>query len=546
MGIKRDIIMFDEYKKEMTRNSAKLIIITTITSLLIAVTSFIGPLLIKDFVESYPKDRQILKPLLVILLTYVVCYLFKLLLSSLKGKMSINFKTRETCQLILMMFKMRYEKLIQLEPTYLVEKINTSVNTFYQLYSDSIASYIVSIFTIIGCLCFMLCINVWIAVILIVIIPLNIAGYKLLNKRLQKMCIRLQNVCAKNFADILSITSAVDYIKQSPNYELIINFIKKKTKIIHSENANVGVYAGLISLTLGDIINMINNLLYIYVTVLMVNAKINLADYIFITMVISMFFPALNNIVGAGINLRDIKGVYEFVENELINNIEESGEERCEMIENVSFDIHDIGYNDKLLIKNGHFDVKRGDIVMIQGESGSGKTTIMKGLVKLLHIDGISLNGKELSEYDNNSVRAKIAFFSQNVPIITGTIKENILLGQNEKKLDINKLKNKLFMKKFFDEKEGLDHIILENGSNLSGGDKQKIALARLYLEQPDVIILDEITSSIDKESSDVIFEDIINSFKESIIFVIAHDDTVKKYCNRFIKILNKECIEVE
>lgn len=291
---------------------------------------------------------------------------------------------------------------------------------------------------------------------------------------------------------------------------------------------------------------MINNLLYIYVTVLMVNAKINLADYIFITMVISMFFPALNNIVGAGINLRDIKGVYEFVENELINNIEESGEERCEMIENVSFDIHDIGYNDKLLIKNGHFDVKRGDIVMIQGESGSGKTTIMKGLVKLLHIDGISLNGKELSEYDNNSVRAKIAFFSQNVPIITGTIKENILLGQNEKKLDINKLKNKLFMKKFFDEKEGLDHIILENGSNLSGGDKQKIALARLYLEQPDVIILDEITSSIDKESSDVIFEDIINSFKESIIFVIAHDDTVKKYCNRFIKILNKECIEVE
>ena len=538
--------MFDEYKKEMTRNSAKLIIITTITSLLIAVTSFIGPLLIKDFVESYPKDRQILKPLLVILLTYVVCYLFKLLLSSLKGKMSINFKTRETCQLILMMFKMRYEKLIQLEPTYLVEKINTSVNTFYQLYSDSIASYIVSIFTIIGCLCFMLCINVWIAVILIVIIPLNIAGYKLLNKRLQKMCIRLQNVCAKNFADILSITSAVDYIKQSPNYELIINFIKKKTKIIHSENANVGVYAGLISLTLGDIINMINNLLYIYVTVLMVNAKINLADYIFITMVISMFFPALNNIVGAGINLRDIKGVYEFVENELINNIEESGEERCEMIENVSFDIHDIGYNDKLLIKNGHFDVKRGDIVMIQGESGSVKTTIMKGLVKLLHIDGISLNGKELSEYDNNSVRAKIAFFSQNVPIITGTIKENILLGQNEKKLDINKLKNKLFMKKFFDEKEGLDHIILENGSNLSGGDKQKIALARLYLEQPDVIILDEITSSIDKESSDVIFEDIINSFKESIIFVIAHDDTVKKYCNRFIKILNKECIEVE
>lgn len=537
--------MFKEYKREMTRNSFKLILITTITSLLIAVTSFIGPLLIKNFVESYPKDKQILRPVCVILITYIVCYLLKLFLSFLKGKMSISFKTRETCQLMLMMFKMKYEKLIQLEPTYLVEKINTSVNTFYQLYSDSIASYIVSIFTIIGCLCFMLYINIWIAIILIVIIPLNIGGYKLLNKRLQKMCIRLQNVCAKNFADILSITSAVDYIKQSPNYEMIINFIKKKSKTIHSENANVGVYAGLISLTLSDIINMINNLLYIYATVLMVNNNINLADYIFITMVISMFFPALNNIVGAGINLRDIKGVYEFVENEIINNIEESGDEMCKPIDKVLFDVHDIGYNDKVLIKNGCFDVKRGDIVMIQGESGSGKTTMMKGLVKLLPISSIFLNDKEISKLDNKSVRARVSFFSQNVPIITGTIKENILLGQDEKKFDVKKLEKKTFMKKFFDEKEGLDHIILENGSNLSGGDKQKIALARLYLEQPDVIILDEITSSIDKESSDMIFEDIINSFKECVIFVIAHDDSVKKYCNRFVKIVDKECVVV-
>ena len=101
-------------------------------------------------------------------------------------------------------------------------------------------------------------------------------------------------------------------------------------------------------------------------------------------------------------------------------------------------------------------------------------------------------------------------------------------------------------MKKFFDLDDGLEHMIYENGSNLSGGDKQKIALARLYLENPDVIILDEITSSIDKKSEELIFEDIVENFKEQIIFVIAHDDNVKKYCNRFIKIENKKCREIK
>ena len=75
-------------------------------------------------------------------------------------------------------------------------------------------------------------------------------------------------------------------------------------------------------------------------------------------------------------------------------------------------------------------------------------------------------------------------------------------------------------MKKFFALEKGLDTVILENGANLSGGDKQKIALARLYLEHPDVIILDESTSSLDKETAYEIMNDIIENYKDKIILI--------------------------
>ena len=538
--------MFSKYKKEMFKNSVLLIFVTTITSLFITITGFIGPLLIRYFIDNYTIYENIVMPICIIFIAYIACYIFKICLNIIKSKFSISFKTRETCNLFRYMFKMNYKSLIQLEPTYLVEKINTSVNTFYQLYSDSIASYIVSVFTIIGCVSTIFFVNKIVGILLIAIIPINIIGYKLLNKKLQNICIHLQNVCAKNFADILSITSEIDFIKQSSDFKEIISFLSKKVKVIQKENSSVGQYSGFISLTLGDIINIIHNMIYIYVTILMIEGKFVLADYIFVTLVISMFFPALNSIVGAGINLRDIKGVYEFVENDIMKNIEDSGQYELNYVDNIEYEIHNIGYNDNVLIEEGKFVVKCGDVVMIQGESGCGKTTLMKGLVKFYDIEHIRLNNRDIREYSNDTVRNKIAFFSQNVPIITGTIRENILLGQKDSLNNISQLKNKKFMDKFFDLDDGLEHMIYENGSNLSGGDKQKIALARLYLENPDVIILDEITSSIDKKSSELIFEDIIENFKEKIVFVIAHDDNIRKYCNRVIKIENKKCREIK
>jgi len=529
--------MFKAYQKRMTQKSIMLVVFTTITSALITIAGFIGPLLVRRFVDHYGEYTDIFFPILQIVLVYIVCYMFKIVLNEFIYGFSVKFKTRETCELINYMFRMKYEKLISLEPTYLVEKITNSVNTFYQLYSESISSYIISGFTIIGSVILMMFVNVYVALVLILLIPLQIFGYKILNKKLQNMCVHLQTVCARNFTGILSITSAVDFIKQCGNKGKIIDFLGKKIKTIHTENAKVGKFAGFVSKTLADLVGIINNMVYIYVTILMLKGYFTLADYIFMTLLLSLFFPAVNSIVGAGINLRDIKGVYQFVEHEIMDNIEDDGLKNVDHISEITYEVHNMGYGEKILIEDGGFTVKSGETLMVRGESGSGKTTLMKALVKFFQIDTVKVNGVDIKDYSNDSIRNKISFFSQNVPIITGTIKENIMLGQENTDFDLSVLREKKFMQKFFAEKEGLDHVIVENGSNLSGGDKQKIALARLYIENPDVIILDEITSSIDRETADMIFEDILQSFKDRIILVIAHDTEINKYSKRMVKI---------
>lgn len=88
-------------------------------------------------------------------------------------------------------------------------------------------------------------------------------------------------------------------------------------------------------------------------------------------------------------------------------------------------------------------------------------------------------------------------------------------------------------MKKFINLPDGIETIIKENGANLSGGDKQKIALARLFINELDVIILDEATNSIDKSIVDDIMKDILNNFSDKIIYIITHDDYMIKYCNK-------------
>lgn len=129
------------------------------------------------------------------------------------------------------------------------------------------------------------------------------------------------------------------------------------------------------------------------------------------------------------------------------------------------------------------------------------------------------------------------------MPIITGSLYDNLNFGR--KKLSKETYERLRFLDKFTTERDIFESAILENGNNLSGGDKQKIALARMYTEDTEVLILDEPTSSLDETTEKTILDGILGT-NDKIVFLITHRKENLKYCNKIYQIENKTMKKID
>jgi ATP-binding cassette subfamily B protein len=175
------------------------------------------------------------------------------------------------------------------------------------------------------------------------------------------------------------------------------------------------------------------------------------------------------------------------------------------------------------------FKVNKGETIAFVGPSGSGKTTLVKLLVGLYHpISGeIRYNGVEGKEINLDKLREKIGFVSQDAQLFSGTIRENLLFV-NPKATDEDCLEalRKASCQNLLERAEkGLDSVIGEGGVKVSGGEKQRLSIARALLRQPDLLICDEATSALDSLTEEEITSTIreISAQKHLITILIAH-----------------------
>lgn len=175
------------------------------------------------------------------------------------------------------------------------------------------------------------------------------------------------------------------------------------------------------------------------------------------------------------------------------------------------------------------FNVKMGETIAFVGPSGSGKTTLVKLLVGLYYPQqgNILYNGNSGDKIDFDQIRKKIGFVTQDTQLFSGTIKENLLFvnpgATDEECLEVL---HKAACQNLLDRADkGLDTVIGEGGVKVSGGEKQRLSIARALLRQPDLLVFDEATSALDSLTEEEITNTIrnISSSKELITILIAH-----------------------
>ncbi len=185
------------------------------------------------------------------------------------------------------------------------------------------------------------------------------------------------------------------------------------------------------------------------------------------------------------------------------------------------------GYGEKEVLKDITFTVLEGSSCAIVGLSGSGKTTLCSLIARFWDVDGgqVLLGGHDIREYSSDSLLRNFSIVFQNVYLFEDTIENNIRFGRPEaSKEDVIKVAKKACCHEFIMAlPDGYETRVGEGGANLSGGEKQRISIARALLKDAPIVILDEATASVDPENEQELQKAIIELTRGKTLLMIAH-----------------------
>jgi ABC-type multidrug transport system fused ATPase/permease subunit len=262
---------------------------------------------------------------------------------------------------------------------------------------------------------------------------------------------------------------------------------------------------------------------------------------------IGAFLAASYKIIPGIVKILNSSGqikTYEFTLNDLADakHFADTSNPTERDISTITFKKVSFGYKNRKVLNELSFDIQPGDIAGLSGDSGKGKTTVINLLLGFLTPDdgAVLINGVETRAADRKLFWKRISYIKQQSFLIHDTISKNITLSEDEP--NQQKLNDALAISGFDTEinkyPDGLNHLITENGKNISGGQRQRLSIARAIYHDFDLLILDEPFSELDEASAISILKHLaLLAQKGKTIIFITHHTSSLAYCNKIIRL---------
>lgn len=369
----------------------------------------------------------------------------------------------------------------------------------------------------------------------------------------KKINIKQMEAGARLNSQIIESLKGIETIKVLAAEEKSLETLEKQ----YIKNLKIAFQEGVLSNIQGSIssgVSTIGNLVLMYLGATMViDGKITLGGLMAFTSLSGYFMDPIGRLISlqlsiqeASISMKRISEIYEVEkEQEAENKIDiETIDEDIEL-ENITF-----RYGSRApVLKNINIKIPKGKKVALVGESGSGKTTVSKLLLKYYTPEEgkIKVSGYDIEELDLYALRKAIAYVPQNVELFSGSIRENIILGKENVSYEEMKTACENASCSSFIERlpAKYDTFLDEAGGGLSGGEKQRLALARALVKKSKFLILDEATSNLDFISEAKIYDTLFNKGRNLTMLIIAHRLSTIRSCD-IIYVLDKgEVVEV-
>lgn len=356
-------------------------------------------------------------------------------------------------------------------------------------------------------------------------------------------------------SQIIEGLRAVETIKGNANEDSELENIEKE----YIKSLRIGYKEGMLSNvqgTISSLISGVGNLILTYAAIMQViDGELTLGAMMAFMTLSSYFMDPVGRLVSlqlsiqeANISMKRIAEILDY-EREQDDKVEQSYQELEKVegdiqLKNVTFRYG----NRKPVLNNISFSIPKGKKVALVGASGSGKSTIAKLLLKYYEPENgeITIDGVDINEFTNDSLRRAVSYVPQNIELFSKSIYDNIRVSRMNATLDEVKEAAKAADAHDFIKKLPMQYytFLEEAGNGLSGGEKQRIALARAFLKKNEFYILDESTSNLDFATENIIFDMIYNKFRDKSMLIIAHRLATVKNCDEIIVMNQGEIVE--
>ena len=489
--------------------------------------------------------------LIIVVILYIVSSVFSYLQSIflIEVTTKISYDLRE--RIINKILHLPMEKVEENKRGDILSRVTNDVDSLQNGITQSFIQLTTAVITLIGVFIMMLFINVWMTLATVILIPIAFLLIRFMTKYSQSYFLKQLEFKGSLNGQIEETFTGHDIIRAFNQEDISMEKFESDNENWFTQEWKSQFYSSLN----GPLMNFVSNFTYVVVAVL--GAVFTLQRVIAVGDIMAFFqytqsftrpiqqiTRVMNQIQTA---MAASERIFEFLEYEDEEN--SSNRQMSEIKEGITFTNVSFSYtpNEKI-IKNLSFDVKKGDKIAIIGETGAGKTTIVKLLMRFYDIDSgsIKIDGVDIEEFDKNSLRSLIGMVLQDSWLFSDTVANNIRYGNLDAYDDeIVDAAGQVYADNFIRQsKDGYESVLNEDTDNISHGQKQLLTIARTILSKKEVLILDEATSSVDTRTEKLIQKAMDKLMEGKTSFIIAHRLSTIRNADKIIVIENGEIIE--
>ncbi len=512
---------------KIVANEKKLIINLFLTSLLLTIVSIISSFYMKSVLYSISNNLKYLFTFLVII--FILITLLKIFFSYIRTYYE-NFLNKDIDikllpDFIKHIFSLPLNAISNRTTGEITTRVN-ELNNIKELFANMFITLVLNLLLALTSWIVLFFISSKLTLVLLIIIIIyflnNIIWLKPINNKIDDNIMyetEFNSLLTNNLNHIISLKNNNSFLNNKLNHKLISllnnNFYLHKTLNHYTLINNFIVEIGLFALNTMGFILMMNN-------------ELELVDLFTYNSLYLYFIDPIKDIINLIPKYVYIRKCFTKI-NDFLMLKSEDIEKKQEtffngdiVFQNVTFSYNMYDYP----IKDYYLNIKENSRVLVMGKSGSGKSTLFKLLFRLYDpIKGsIKINNINIKDYNLATIRNNICYVSQDESIYNDTLLNNITLGKNISLRKLNNILSLCKINEILDKKAmRLNTKILEDVSNLSGGEKSRIIIARALVKNSNIIIFDETFSSINKDDANIMIENILNYYKNKTFILISH-----------------------